>query len=177
MVSGRSMMLACAGLAAATLSLPAQGDTVQGLATVGTTRVGLSHGMAVAYTAPNGPLISVLLSDERVDAKEFAQDTKTGPGEHLVAGLFEGAWASQHIARKLSGVTFTIGPNGLMLDTLLVGGRNNTFSIGSDEYVVDIKSTSPRLVGSIKTKTPIVDAGSQKAGLDASFDIAVEMRK
>ncbi len=64
-----------------------------------------------------------------------------------------------------------------MGEEFLVGGRNNTFSIGGDEYVLDIKSTSPRLVGTIKTKTPIVDAGSQKAGLNATFDVAVEVRK
>ena len=73
---------------------------------------------------------------------------------------------------------FTIGPKGnVMGEEFLVGGRNNTFSIGTDEYVIDVKSTSPRLVGTIKTKKPIVDAGSRKAGLDASFDIAVETRK
>ena len=176
MAYGRSMMLACAGLAAATLSLPAQGDTVQGLATVGTTRVPLSYGMAVAYTAPNGPLISVLLSDEPADAKEFAQDTKAGPGEPLVAGLFEGAWASQHLAKKLSGVTFTIGPNGLMLDTLLVGGRGNTFSIGNDHYLLELKSRSPRLVGTLKTYPPVVNLDGRKVGVDAFFDMTVTVR-
>jgi len=40
-----------------------------------------------------------------------------------------------------------------------------------------VKSTSPRLVGRIRTKTPIVDAGSTKAGLDATIDLAVEPRK
>ena len=112
--------------------------------------------MAVAYTGPNGALISVLLSDEPVDAKEFAEDTKgMGPGEPLVASLFEGAWASQHIAKKLSGVTFTIGPNGLMLETLLVGGRADTFSIGNDHYLLELKSRSPRLVGTLKTYPPV----------------------
>jgi hypothetical protein len=43
--------------------------------------------------------------------------------------------------------------------------------------VVEVTSTSPRLVGRIRTKTPIVDAGSTKAGLDATFDLAVEARK
>ena len=176
MAPGRSMMLACAGLAAVTLSLPAQGDTVQGLATVGTTRVPLSHGMAIAYTAPNGPLISVLLSDEPVDAKEFAADTRTGAGEPLVAGLFEGAWKSQHISKKLSGVTFTIGPNGLMLEELLVGGRNNTFSIGNDHYLLELKSRSPRLVGTLKTHPPVVNLDARKVGVDAFFDMAVTTR-
>ena len=177
MVSGRSMLLACTGLVAATLSLPAQGDTVQGIATVGKDKVTLSEGMAVAYKAPNGDLISVLLSDKRADAKEFATDTKTGAGEPLVSGLFQGAWKSQHLAKKLSGVTFTIGPNGLMDEEFLFGGRNNTFSVGSDEYLLTVKSRSPRLVGTIKTKAPAVDLGNGKsAGLDAMFDLAVTTR-
>jgi hypothetical protein len=71
----------------------------------------------------DGELVSVVLSDQPVDANEFASDTRTAAGEPLVAGLFEGAWKSQHIARKLSGVTFTIGPRGLMSEEFLVGGR------------------------------------------------------
>jgi hypothetical protein len=156
----------------------AQADKVQGTATVGSTKVVLTSGMAVSYTAPNGQLISVLLSDKPADRKEFATDTKTGPGEPLMSGLFEGAWKSQHIGGKLSGFSFTFntGPK-VIGEEFLVGGRNNTFSLGSDEYVIEVKSTSPRLVGRIRTKTPIVDAGSTKAGLDATFDLAVEPRK
>ena len=61
-----------------------------------------------------------------------------------------------------------------MTEEFLVGGQNNTFMIGSDEYVLDLKSTSPRLVGSIKTKKPSVDiGGGRTAGLDATFDVAV----
>ena len=46
--------------------------------------------------------------------------------------------------------------------------------IGSDEYVLDLKSTSPRLVGSIKTKKPMVDiGGGRTVGVDATFDVAV----
>jgi hypothetical protein len=182
MVFGRSMLLVGAGLVAATLSLPAQGDTVQGLATVGTpkvpmTKVSLTNGMAVAYTAPNGQLISVVLCDQPVDAKAFAADTKTGPGEALVPGLFEGAWKAQHLSRKFSGVTFTIGPNGVMSDEILIGGRNKTFSIGGDEYTLVLKSRSPRLVGTLKTKAPTVDLGGDRnAGVDAIFDLAVTTR-
>jgi hypothetical protein len=94
MTTGHSILLVCAGLAAATLSLPAQGDTVQGIATVGTTRVALRYRMAVGSKAPNGSLISAVLSDKPLDTKAFAEDTKIGPGEPLVAGLFEGAWKS-----------------------------------------------------------------------------------
>jgi hypothetical protein len=177
LASGHSMIGVCIALVAATVSLPAQANKVQGTATVGTTKVTLTNGMAVAYKAPNGELVSVVLSDQPVDAKEFAADTRTAAGEPLVAGLFEGAWKSQHIGKKLSGFTFTIGPRGVMSEEFLVGGRNNTFSIGTDEYVLDVKSRSPRLVGTLKTKTPAVDVGGgRRAGLDATFDIAVAVR-
>ena len=172
-----SVSLVCAGLAAGTLALSAQGESVQGIATVGTTRVALSDGMAVGYEAPNGALISVVLSDKPVDRKAFADDTRVGPGEPLVAGVFEGAWKSQHLARRLSGVTFTIGPDGLVSEEFLIGGRNNTFSVGTDAYVLNVKSRSPRLVGTLKTKAPAVDlGGGRSAGLDAFFDMAVDSR-
>ena len=174
---GRSMTLVGAGLLAVTASLPAQGDKVQGTATVGTTKVALTSGMAVAYKAPNGDLVSVVLSDKPVDAKAFAEDSRTWPGEPLVSGTFLGAWKSQHFARKLSGIAFTIGPHGIVDDEFLVGGRNNTFSISGDEYVLAVKSKSPRLVGTIKTKTPAVDLGGDRsAALDATFDLAVASR-
>ena len=74
-------------------------------------------------------------------------------------------------------MTFTIGPKGLMTDEFLVGGGNNAFSIGADEFVLDVKSRSPRLVGTLKTKAPAVDlGGGRTAGLDATFDIAVAVR-
>jgi hypothetical protein len=177
MMTGRSMILVSAGLVAATLSLPAQGDTVQGIVTVGTTRVALSEGMAVAYTSPNGPLISVVLADKPVDTKAFAEDTRVGAGEPLVPGVFEGAWKSQHLGKRLSGFAFTIGAAGMISDEFLVGGRNNTFSVGTDEYVLMVKSRSPRLVGTLKTKAPAVDlGGGRSAGLDAYFDLAVATR-
>jgi hypothetical protein len=132
--------------------------------------------MAIAYKAPNGDLISVVLADKPVDAKEFATDTKIGPGEALVSGLFTGAWKSQHFGKKFSGFAFTIGPNGLMDEEFLVGGRNNTFSAGNDNYVLTVKSRSPRLVGTIKTKAPAIEAGSKGVGVDAMFDLAVATR-
>lgn len=176
MASRRFTVLVCAGVVAAALSVPAQGDKVQGTVSVDATKVTLTSGMAVAYKAPNGQLISVVLADKPVDATAFADDTRTGPGEPLVSGLFEGAWKSQHFAKKLSGITFTIGPDGLIGEEFLVGGRNNTFSIGDAEYVLDLKSRSPRLVGTLRTKTPSVDLGSRRAGLQATFDLAVAAR-
>jgi hypothetical protein len=122
-------------------------------------------------------MISVVLSDKPADAKAFAQDTTVGAGEPPVPGLFEGAWKAQHLARKLSGVTFTIGPEGLVSDEFLVGGRNETFSLGAGEYVLTVTSRTPRLAGTIKTKAPAVDVGGgRSAGLDALFDVAVADR-
>jgi hypothetical protein len=78
--------------------------------------------MAVSYTAPNGQLISVLLSDKPADRVVFAADTKTGPGEPLMAGLFEGAWKSQHIGRKFSGFAFSFGADTKVIsEEFLVG--------------------------------------------------------
>jgi len=177
MAAQRSTTFGLAAVMAAALSLQAQGDTVQGIATVGTTKVGLSEGMAVAYDSPNGAMISVVLCDKPVDAKAFGEDTRTGSGEPRVPGLFQGAWKAQHFARKLAGVTFTIGPDGLVDDEFLVGGRNDTFSVSRDNYVLTVKSRAPRLVGTIKTKAPAVDLGNGKsAGLDAMFDLAVAVR-
>jgi hypothetical protein len=78
------------------------------------------------------------------NAKEFVADTRIGGGESYVPGIFEGAWKSQPAGKKLSGFMFTVGPKGLLTDGLLVGGQNNTFSIGNDQYVLDLKSRSPR---------------------------------
>jgi hypothetical protein len=74
-------------------------------------------------------------------------------------------------------VTFTLGGEGLISEEFLVGGRNNTFSVGTAEYVLQLKSRSPRLVGTLKTKVPAVDlGGGRNAGLDAFFDMAVTSR-
>jgi hypothetical protein len=176
--------LGSSGLAAAVLSVAvtgvmwAQADSVKGTVTAGTTTIPLASGMAVGYTSANGPLISVLLSDRPADRQAFAEDTKTGPGEPLAPATFEGPWKSQHLGKKLSGFVFTIdGQSKIVSEEFLVGGRNNTFSLTSDEYVIEVKSTSPRLVGRIRTRTATVDTGSIKAGLDATFDLAVVPRK
>ena len=163
---------------ACTAAILAQADTVQGSVTVNGNKIALTSGMAASYAAPNGQLISILLSDTPADVATFATDTKTNPGEPLAPATFEGAWKSQHITKKLSGFAFTVGAKAnIISEEFLVGGRNNTFSLSGDEYVIELKSTSPRVVGRIRTKAPIVDTGSTKAGLDATFDLAVTPRK
>jgi hypothetical protein len=174
MATGRSTLLAGAALAAATLCPAAPADKVQGTVTVGPKKVTLSTGMAVVYGPPSDQRLSVFLSDKPVDLKEFAENTRIGAGEQLTPGLFDGAWAAQHLAGKLSGFSFTIGPNGLMLEQFVLGGRNNLFGIGNDNYVLDVKSKSPRLVGTIKTKSVIDVYGG--AAMEASFDLAVTAR-
>jgi TonB family protein len=99
-----------------TTTVLGQASKAQGTVTVGKTKVTIASGMAVGYKAPNGQLISVLLSDKPANAKEFATDTRIGAGESYVAGIFEGAWKSQHAGKKLSGFMFTIGPNGTVTD-------------------------------------------------------------
>ena len=84
---GLTLAAAMAVLAAARMT-GAQADTVQGTVTVNATKIVLTSGMAVSYTSPTGPLVSVLLSDKAPDRQAFAADTKTGPGEPLVPGLF-----------------------------------------------------------------------------------------
>jgi hypothetical protein len=167
-----AMVLIAFGLTTAALG---QASKASGIVTAGKTKVTIASAMAVGYKAPNGQLISVLLSDKPANAKEFATDTRIGAGQSYVAGIFEGAWKSQHADKRLSGFMFTIDSKGTLLtEEFLVGGQNNTFMIGSDEYVLNLKSTSPRLVGSIKTKKPSIDiGGGRTAGLDATFDVAV----
>jgi hypothetical protein len=158
-----------------TMTAWGQASKAQGTVTVGTTKVAITQGVAVGYTTPNGQLVSVLLSDKPADPKAFAADTRIGAGERYVPAIFEGAWKGQHFAKRFSGFVFTIGPKGAVLsEEYLVGGRDKTFSIGNDEYVVELKSTAPRLVGSIKTKTPLVDVGGGRTvGVAATFDLPV----
>src|SRR5688500_11710777 len=89
--------------------LLAQGATVSGTIAVDATKIVPKVASAVTYTAPNGRLISVLLSDKPANPKEFAEMTKVGPTEPLVSGIIEGAWKSFHLEKQLSGFVFTIG--------------------------------------------------------------------
>ena len=47
------------------------------------------------------------------------------------------------------------------------------FGILEDYLVLDVKSTSPRLVGRIRTKEPVVELNTEKVGLDLTFDVPV----
>ena len=69
-------------------------------------------------------------------------------------------------------MTFTVTEKGQIVDEeLLVGGRNKTFSIGADEYVLDLTSKAPaRLPGASAPRTPVVDVG-RKVGVDVRFEV------
>ena len=150
----------------------AQAGKAAGKITVDGATVTIAAASAVGYTSTGGQLVSVLLSDKPADASTFAEDTR-GAGPDFVPGIFSGAWKSQHFGKRYSGFTFTVTADGnLMLDEILVGGKNETFSLGSDQYVLELTSKSPRLAGRIRTKTPVVDVG-RKVGVDVTFDVPV----
>src|SRR5262245_22835282 len=72
-VSIAAMAMVAAGLGT---SLLGQASKAQGTVAVGATTVTITSVAAVGYKAPNGQLISVLLSDKPADAKAFATDTR-----------------------------------------------------------------------------------------------------
>ena len=115
--------------------------------TVDAEKITIASVAAVTYKGAQGQLVSVLLSDRPADPKAFAEDTRAGAGDG-VPGVFSGAWKSQHFGKRFSGLTFTFSEKGQIVDEeLLVGGRNKTFSIGGDEYVLDLTSRAPQIAG------------------------------
>ena len=151
----------------------AQAAKVTGTIVVDATKITPEAVSAVGYKAPNGQLISVLISDKAADRKAFLEATKVGPGEALVSGIFEGAWKSLHMEKALSGFVFTINSDRrLMTNEFLVGG-DNAFSIFDEDLVMELTSTTPRLAGRIRTKEPTLDVGTHKIQLDVTFDVPV----
>jgi hypothetical protein len=89
-----------------------------------------------------------------------------------VPGLFEGAWKSLHMEKALEGVAITFGPDGkVMMLAVLVGGQDKMFDMMGSDFVAEVKSAGPRLVGKVRTATDPVDTGAQKVGLQATFDV------
>ena len=158
---------------------PAGADSgkVSGTLIVNGTKVPVKHIMAVTYDTPSpGRLISAMVSDKPVDPKMFAEYTRIGPGEKYVAGMVTGAWVTLHAEDKvLSGFTFTLDKdNRVILDEVLVGKtREDNFGILEDYLVVEVTSTTPRLVGRIRTKEPVIELNTEKVGLDLTFDVPV----
>jgi hypothetical protein len=161
-------------LTAGSLLLQAQSGTVSGSLVVGANKVPLLAGSAVGYAGAAGRLVSVLLSDKPHDPKAFAEYSRIGAGERYVPAIFEGAWKALHLEKALSGITFTIDPKRQLLGSeVLVGGRNNAFSLSPDDLLLELKSVSPRLTGRLRTRQPALDVGTRTVGLDATFDVAV----
>jgi len=169
----RSVIAFATALLAVT-TIGAQSGTVSGTFAVNGKDVRLQHISVVTYDTPSqGRLISILASDKPPDHKKFVE--YVGPDEKPVPGLVTGAWTALHAEDKaFDGFQFTITPNRqIMLNDVLVGGRNDTFSIIDDALVLEITSTSTRVAGRIRTKDPVADLGSQKVGLDLTFDAPV----
>ena len=168
------VVMACGAVAL----MQAQAGKVSGTFVVNGKKVPVQHISAVTYdTASQGRPVSVLISDKPVDPKKFQEYTRIGPGERYVPGLITGAWVSMHVDDKaFSGFQFTIDAKGrIMLTDVLVGTRDDNFSILEDYLALELTSTSPRVAGRIRTKDPIADLGSQKVGLDFTFDAPVSV--
>ena len=154
----------------------AQAGKVTGTLVVNGKKVPIQHISAVTYdTASQGRMVSVLVSDKPVDPKKFQEYTRIGPGERYVPGMITGAWVTMHVDDKaFSGFQFTITPKrSIMLNDVLVGTRDQNFSILDDYLVLELTSLSPRVAGRIRTKDAVVDLGSEKVGIDLTFDAPV----
>ena len=151
----------------------AQTGKASGKVSVDANAVAIASVTAVGYKSTMGQMVSVLLTDKPADEKEFAGDLRGIPANEMVPGLISGAWKSQHFGKRFSGLTFTISSDGKILDNeILIGGKNQTFSLSSDEWVLELTSKTPRIAGRIRTKTPVVDVG-KKVGADVTFDAPV----
>ncbi|HEU4695006.1 MAG TPA: hypothetical protein VFS23_41855 [Vicinamibacterales bacterium] len=156
--------------------IEAQAGQVSGTFTVNGKPVKLTNISAVTYdTASQGRMVSVLASDKPADPKTFQEYTRIGAGEKYVPGMITGAWVTMHADDKaFSGFQFTFNSEQkLILNDVMVGTRDQNFGIVDDYLVLELKSVTPRLVGRIRTKDPVVDLGSQKVGIDLTFDAAV----
>lgn len=171
-----AVMLTAAATAPGVVTAGGQPGKVSGTLTVNGAKVTAQHIMAVTYDTPSpGRLISVLVSDKAADPKTFQEYTRIGAGEKYVAGMVTGAWVTMHADDKaLSGFSFTLDKDKrVILDDVLVGGREKNFSILEDYLVVEVTSTTPRLVGRIRTKEPTVELNTEKVGIDLTFDVPV----
>ena len=156
--------------------IEAQAGQVSGTFTVNGKPVKLTNISAVTYdTASQGRMVSVLASDKPADSKKFQEYTRIGPGEKYVPGMITGAWVTMHADDKaFSGFQFTFNADQkLILNDVMVGTRDQNFGIIEDYLVLELKSMTPRVIGRIRTKDPVVDLGSQKVGIDLTFDAPV----
>lgn len=167
-------LLAFAVTALAAPPEPAKGS-VTGTVTIDGKKIPLKHAAAYTYDstmAPGKKNVSLLLSDRPVSEKAFKENFVWRSGEPLVPGLFEGAWKSLHMEKALDGVAITFGPDGkVMMLAVLAGGQDKMFDMMGSDFVAEVKSAGPRLVGKVRTATDPVDTGAQKVGLQTTFDV------
>ena len=157
-------------------TLEAQSGKVSGTLVVNGKKVPIQHISAVSYDTPSpGRLVSVLVSDKPADPKTFREYTRIGPGERYVAGLITGAWVTMHTDDKaFSGFSFTIdAKRRIILNDVLVGARDDNFSVLEDYLVVELTSLTPRVTGRVRTKEAVVTLNTEKIGMDLTFDAPV----
>jgi hypothetical protein len=154
----------------------AQTGKVSGTLVVNGKKIPIQHISAVTYdTASLGRMVSVLVSDKPADPKKFQEYTRIGAGERYVPGIITGAWVTMHVDDKaFSGFSFTINPKrAIMLNDVLVGTRDQNFSILEDYLVLELTSLSPRVAGRLRTKDAVVELNTEKVGIDFTFDAPV----
>ena len=170
----RAILLALIASTSLTVQTPAPAT---GTLIVNGAKVTVQSSSAVSYPGHlggTGRFISVLLSDKPANPGTFAEYTRTGAGERLVPGIFEGAWASMHTEKGFSGFTFTIdGDQRILTNQVLVGGQNGMFSLSPDDLVLEVTSVTPRFIGRIRSKQPVLELGEYKMSLDAAFNVVV----
>ena len=168
------MRTACLVLVVGTALAAQAPASATGSVTVDKTKVMVKSGAAVSYAGGTGKFVSVLLADKAGDPKLFKEYTRIGPGERYVPGTFEGAWASMHMEKELTGFTFSIdAKHQILTNQILMGGQDGMFSLSSDDLVLEITSASPRLAGRIRSREAVLDLGAHKVSLDMTFDLPV----
>jgi len=153
-----------------------QSGKASGTLVVNGKKVPIQHAYAVAYDTPNlGRIVSVLLSDKPMNPKTFQEYTRIGPGERYVPGLVSGAWVTMHVDDKaFSGFLFSVNAKGeATLGEVLVGSRDDNFSVMDDVLVFEPTSKAPQIAGRIRTKDATADLGSVKLGIDLKFEAPV----
>ncbi|MFN2387206.1 MAG: hypothetical protein ABR576_13140 [Thermoanaerobaculia bacterium] len=167
-------LLAFAAAAFAAPPAPPKG-TVRGTLTLDGKKIELKHAAAYTYdsvVAPGKKNVSILLSDKPVSEKAFQENFFWRPGEPLVPGLFEGVWKTIHMEGGLQGVAISFYPDQKPMGAaVLVGGQEGMFDLMGSDFVAEVKSISPRVVGKVRTATSPMEAGDHKLSLDASFDL------
>jgi hypothetical protein len=159
---------------------PTTSNKVTGTITLDNTKVVPQHVYAYTYVGlePGKKNITLLFSDKPVEEKVFKENFIWAPGEPVVSGLIEGAWKSMQMEKLLQGISMTVNSEmKIMSNEILIGGRDDAFSIPSDDLVLEAKSEGNKISGKLRTSSPTIDAGGKKLGIDLSFDVTpVELK-